>query len=93
MNHCASKSELPQNIEPTVQDRQLRIDNLFAQMWAALGLNGHLGRAAIDQAQRSERTRNGVSAADVALAARLFDHHVLSSLHAGIFSSAQRCGA
>ena len=92
MNHCTSKSELPQNIEPTVQDRQLRIDNLFAQMWAALGLNGHLGRAGMTKRSGLERTRNSVSAADVALAARLFDRHVLSSLHAGIFSSAQRCG-
>ncbi len=55
MNHCTSTSELPQNIEPTVQDRQLRIDNLFAQMWAALGLNGHLGRAGMTK-------RSGLSA-------------------------------
>ena len=28
-----------------MKDQQLRIDNLLAQMWAVLGLNGHLGRA------------------------------------------------
>ena len=55
MNHFNNKSNLPQNIEPTVKDPQLRIDNLLAQMWSALGLNGHLGRAAMTK-------RSGLSA-------------------------------
>ena len=38
MNHFNNKSTLPQNIEPTVKDPQLRIDNLLAQMLGALGL-------------------------------------------------------
>ncbi len=87
MNHCASKSELPQNIEPTVQDRQS-----FRPDVGGIGFERTLGASRHEQAQRFERTRNSVSAADVALAARLFDRHVLSSLPAGIFSSAQRCG-
>ncbi len=55
MNHFYNKSTLPKNIEPTVKDPQLRIDNLLAQMWSALGLNGHLGRAGMTK-------RSGLSA-------------------------------
>ncbi len=55
MNHFNNRSNLPHNIEPMVKDPQLRIDNLLAQMWSALGLNGHLGRAAMTK-------RSGLSA-------------------------------
>ena len=57
MNHFNNKSELSKNIKPTVTEPQLRIDNLPAQMWSALGLNGHLGRSGMTK-------RNGLSACE-----------------------------
>ena len=33
MNNFSNNSELSKNIEATVKNRHLRIDNLLAQMW------------------------------------------------------------